>query len=297
MTNHSTKKGFTLIELLVVIAIIAILAAILFPVFAQAREKARSIACISNQKQIATAMLMYGQDFDEHLFPYRIVGPNPYAAKDSVHVCDSSLAGNGPATQRVFFNALLQPYIKSDGVWMCPDRSGAWVGIDPAGSAGTCSYGGQNSYAVNKYAFNPGSSNNGMTFAQMSKPADTVIMMDGTYYDTLPRLAKNLAGLPDLVLSSSDTYCQRWKAIGNSTMTTSADSTDDHVSPVTTPADAMVKGKARHQGIINVIWADGHAKGVQYDKLVNDQINNPTDSVWDPFRAGVAADGSGCTTD
>jgi prepilin-type N-terminal cleavage/methylation domain-containing protein/prepilin-type processing-associated H-X9-DG protein len=62
------KKAFTLIELLVVIAIIAILAAILFPVFAQAREKARAVACISNLKQLGTAAMMYAQDFDE-VFP------------------------------------------------------------------------------------------------------------------------------------------------------------------------------------------------------------------------------------
>ena len=59
------KGGFTLIELLVVIAIIAILAAILFPVFAQAREKARASSCLSNQKQIALAHSMYAQDYDE----------------------------------------------------------------------------------------------------------------------------------------------------------------------------------------------------------------------------------------
>src|SRR5437016_13930229 len=61
------RTGFTLIELLVVIAIIAILAAILFPVFAQARDKARQAACLSNLKQVGTALMMYGQDYDERM--------------------------------------------------------------------------------------------------------------------------------------------------------------------------------------------------------------------------------------
>src|SRR5437763_1776305 len=66
--SRETWGGFTLIELLVVIAIIAILAAILFPVFARAREKARQATCLSNQKQLSTAMSMYSQDYDER-FP------------------------------------------------------------------------------------------------------------------------------------------------------------------------------------------------------------------------------------
>src|SRR5438874_5927950 len=73
----SVKKGFTLIELLVVIAIIAILAAILFPVFAQAREKARAISCLSNGKQIGLAHIMYSQDYDETLIPWFVQTGQP----------------------------------------------------------------------------------------------------------------------------------------------------------------------------------------------------------------------------
>jgi len=96
------RKGFTLIELLVVIAIIAILAAILFPVFARAREKARQTTCLSNLKQIGLGALMYAQDYDERFVIYRY--PNPY-----------------------FWPDKLDPYIKNTQLWICPSRdAGSW---------------------------------------------------------------------------------------------------------------------------------------------------------------------------
>jgi len=103
------RRGFTLIELLVVIAIIAILAAILFPVFAQAREKARQTSCLSNCKQIGLALQMYAQDYDERL---PNTGPDwPGNGKNPVYA-----AGYGWAMWVV----LLDPYIKSRKVWVCP---------------------------------------------------------------------------------------------------------------------------------------------------------------------------------
>jgi prepilin-type N-terminal cleavage/methylation domain-containing protein/prepilin-type processing-associated H-X9-DG protein len=98
----TTRKGFTLIELLVVIAIISILAAVLFPVFATAREKARQSACTSNEKQLGLAMLQYAQDYDEFL-PCGQAGGGmgwagqlyPYIRTWNVLTCPDDVAGNG----------------------------------------------------------------------------------------------------------------------------------------------------------------------------------------------------------
>ncbi|MGC8669153.1 MAG: prepilin-type N-terminal cleavage/methylation domain-containing protein [Chthonomonadales bacterium] len=101
---HRNRYGFTLIELLVVIAIIAILAAILFPVFAQAREKARAVSCLSNSKELGLATLMYIQDYDEMVVPR-------YAA------CPST----GPVnTSQKLWTGLIQPYVKNQGIYLCP---------------------------------------------------------------------------------------------------------------------------------------------------------------------------------
>jgi len=106
------RAGFTLIELLVVIAIIAILAAILFPVFARAREKARQTACLSNVKQIMLGVLMYAQDNDEHFPPYRWVQEPP----SSVWVDRD----NSAATNRHFWVQAIEPYLRNDQILFCP---------------------------------------------------------------------------------------------------------------------------------------------------------------------------------
>ncbi len=105
MKNSRKQSGFTLIELLVVIAIIAILAAILFPVFAKAREKARQTTCLSNEKQLGLGFLQYTQDYDEK-FPFG-ANPDPFAGY-----------ATGWAGQ-------IYSYVKSAGVYKCPDDSTA----------------------------------------------------------------------------------------------------------------------------------------------------------------------------
>ena len=140
------SRAFTLIELLVVIAIIAILAAILFPVFAQARESARAISCISNMKQIGTALRMYTQDYDE-AFPEGGYGAprnwevnpdiNPYDTKNPQCLDPdggykgktlSGVPGPQPFTgcryglefYRLLMHVQMGPYIKNTQVWYCP---------------------------------------------------------------------------------------------------------------------------------------------------------------------------------
>ncbi len=96
------RRGFTLIELLVVIAIIAILAAILFPVFARAREKARQTSCLSNLKQIGLASQMYAQDYDETTL---------------------SFADPTCAIGRQFWHMVIQPYVKNEQLLVCPSST------------------------------------------------------------------------------------------------------------------------------------------------------------------------------
>jgi len=162
-SDGQASKAFTLIELLVVIAIIAILAAILFPVFAQAREKARTASCQSNCKQIGLAFLMYIQDYDEQ-FPFGGWAPN-------------TVMGNLDHTWA--WQNSTGPYIKNKAVYYCPSSTDFDEGTDPY------AYGWNKnpvSYLMNNQLA-PCCDSDGNRFgeklAALTGPADTWMIVDG----------------------------------------------------------------------------------------------------------------------
>lgn len=150
--SQGRTTGFTLIELLVVIAIIAILAAILFPVFAQTREKARQISCASNEKQLGLAFTMYVQDNDE-AFPSGISNPPATNADEQ---------GTGWSSE-------IYPYVKSTGVYKCPDDStpnGAGSNVTPVSYFYNCNL--------------AGPTGGGLGIASVGLPAQTVLVGEDT---------------------------------------------------------------------------------------------------------------------
>ncbi len=144
------KRGFTLIELLVVIAIIAILAAILFPVFARAREKARQTSCLSNEKQIMLAQLAYAQDYDETWVPWRYPVPADHPDYDHGY--------------RYWYDTV-QPYVKNENIFVCPSSK-------PFGS--NCR-GIRGAYGLNIWA-------DQMRMAEYDYPSELIMICDTNCY-------------------------------------------------------------------------------------------------------------------
>ena len=264
-----TARGFTLIELLVVIAIIAILAAILFPVFAQAREKARSTACLSNVKQLTLGFIMYSQDYDEQFPEWR--WDQRYSA------------GNNNASS-LWLNAIY-PYVKNTQIYKCPsdgrsrgDQVDVWTswftngttynGIKAVGDLNPVFWGTASAPGLPiTYAANEPLTYSRSSLAAMEKPAETFLIGDSITtlsssdgfndYNAAvaanapandPRLNARLMRMaypkPGCVDALGGNY---W---GSSTF---------WAGPYTNKYESC----AMHQGGLNMGFADGHAKYVK----------------------------------
>jgi len=163
-SRQGTVRGFTLIELLVVIAIISILASILFPVFARARENARRASCLSNLKQIGLGLMQYTQDYDEK---YPLLG---YADGDTIKYPDGTTSNNNWVLR-------IYPYVKSTQVFNCPSNSRTpWIGGSGGKNTSSPNAVYSVSYGMNSRLINGGYS--AISIASVEKVSQTLMFAD-----------------------------------------------------------------------------------------------------------------------
>ncbi len=265
------RKAFTLIELLVVIAIIAILAAILFPVFAQAREKARQTSCLSNHKSIATAWLMYSQDYDETM----AIGAQSY----------------DQGKRLPWMYQLLDPYIKSWAIFDCPSISHDNRGVFTPGNPVAWWWNQQRfanigfNYTYLATADGSCEYSVGVPIADVAKPAETVAFADtrlsptvaaGNFWLHAPDTYYRVGPLPDECFFGYLGSNAGWEWPAGASKPTSY----GYMDP-------------RHQDGNPVTFADGHVKYMKWQSLVvgtdfkqgstqdNVRVTDPSKYLWD----------------
>lgn len=229
-TRHDSlrRPGFTLIELLVVIAIISILAAILFPVFARARENARRSSCLSNLKQMGLSMMMYVQDYDEHLTPL-------YNSNAGITLPD------GTTNSTALWFHMLYPYMKNTQIMNCPSEStvvwtsGTYTGLIPYGY----NYTAPTWVCSSNCGVNLGTANQpGAKLAAIDDTAQTIMITDSQYYYSLigstPRTPANADGSECIAPSYSSSKCTA----------------------------------ARHLETVGTLFVDGHVKAMQWKTIM-----------------------------
>lgn len=269
LTATNRPNAFTLIELLVVIAIIAILAAILFPVFAQAREKARQTSCLSNTRQIAMAIAQFSQDHDEYL---------PKAFFNDVVNGDTGMPWN------TGWDAAIFPYIKNTQVFQCPsdsnERSYVSTSADPNRRSPA-----EGQRFFTSYRLNASDQPNGpwdpTNLSDLDRPADAILVTE-----SVPGVAGDN---PD-----GDNWNQlaSWEGDNRGFVCRSFTNNtgfDRHISKVqgrgrqtwTVNGPEPISASQRDLGMANYVFADGHAKAMTWSQTWRRIAPNTQDSAGD----------------
>ena len=287
------KRAFTLIELLVVIAIIAILAAILFPVFAQAKLAAKKTAGLNQVKQIGLALNIYLGDYDDVIPGYRWSVANSAAPINPFYL---SLAAGDPRKAKLdaegqttihamFFNQMIQPYHKNNELFKAPTNGEAWVDYQDKGTwdMNFHSYGGQNSYAANNYLMK---ANQGSPIGNVAEVSNTILFIDGTYYNSLP--AQPLAGFCKIGGydptggNASSSYYHYWKHLGNNKLNFNALGSNNPDDASNLPVIKNIE--ARYSGVLNVVRVDSSAKALNAKQAIYDLRQKLDQSIWNPLK-------------
>lgn len=253
-TRNNRRPGFTLIELLVVIAIIAILAAILFPVFGRARENARRSSCASNLKQIALAEMQYIQDYDESF--------SGALARQAV----GGVCGGNPDYNP--WGTILQPYIKTNQVFICPSAASP---LGTAAATYNCNFYKYISYGYNHFAlgYDPGVAGGFKRMAQVQTPSEVIMFAedlgDRTALATVPNAGYYLVYQPSYFNSYVDpSGAPFWDL--------------DYAGVPNSPnklREAFARTAQRHFEGANIAYVDGHVKYARFPGPVSQD-----DTLW-----------------